>query len=40
MGLGMIIKHRGAVPVIDASAWVAPNAVVMGNVHIGPEFRV
>ena len=36
----MIIKHRGAVPVIDASAWVAPNAVIAGNVRIGPECRV
>jgi hypothetical protein len=36
----MIIKHNGATPRIDPSAWVAPNAVICGNVTIGPNCRV
>ncbi len=31
----MIIKHNGATPRIEPSAWVAPNAVICGNVTIG-----
>src|SRR4029450_6181707 len=36
----MIIKHDGATPQIDPAAWVAPNAVICGNVTIGPSCRV
>ena len=36
----MIIKHDGATPRIDPAAWVAPNAVICGNVTIGPNCRV
>ena len=36
----MIIKHDGATPRIDPAAWVAPNAVICGNVRIGPSCRV
>jgi carbonic anhydrase/acetyltransferase-like protein (isoleucine patch superfamily) len=36
----MIIKNRGAVPVIDKSAFVAPNATLVGNVRIGRDSRV
>jgi carbonic anhydrase/acetyltransferase-like protein (isoleucine patch superfamily) len=36
----MIIKHDGATPRIDPTAWVAPNAVICGNVTIGPSCRV
>jgi carbonic anhydrase/acetyltransferase-like protein (isoleucine patch superfamily) len=36
----MIIKHAGASPQIDPSAYVAPNAVVCGNVTIGPGCRI
>ena len=36
----MIIKHDGATPRIDPAAWVAPNAVICGNVSIGPNCRV
>lgn len=36
----MIIKHNGTLPVIDSTAWVAPNAVVCGDVRIGPGCRV
>ena len=37
---GMLIEHRGAVPEVDPSAYVAPTAVVCGAVRIGPGARV
>lgn len=36
----MKIRHRNKVPVVDPSAYVAPNAVLSGDVVIGPECRV
>ncbi len=36
----MLIEHRGARPVVDESAYVAPNAVVCGDVVIGPDCSV
>lgn len=36
----MLIKHEGVSPQIDPTAWVAPNAVVCGNVTIGPRCRI
>jgi gamma-carbonic anhydrase len=36
----MIIEHEGQTPRIHPSAYVAPNAVVSGDVEIGPESRV
>ena len=36
----MLIEHRGAVPEVDPSAYVAPTAVVCGAVRIGPGARV
>ena len=36
----MIIKHDSATPRIDPTAWVAPNAVICGNVTIGPNCRI
>jgi carbonic anhydrase/acetyltransferase-like protein (isoleucine patch superfamily) len=36
----MLIKHDDATPRIHPSAWVAPNAVICGNVSIGPRCRV
>jgi carbonic anhydrase/acetyltransferase-like protein (isoleucine patch superfamily) len=36
----MILEHRGARPTIDPSAYVAPTAVVCGDVHVGPGARV
>jgi carbonic anhydrase/acetyltransferase-like protein (isoleucine patch superfamily) len=36
----MIIKHDGDTPRVDPAAWVAPNAVICGNVKIGPNCRV
>ena len=36
----MLIKHDGATPDIDLTAYVAPNAVVCGNVTVGPGCRI
>ncbi len=36
----MIIKNRGAVPDIDKTAFVAPNATLVGHVRIGRHSRV
>jgi carbonic anhydrase/acetyltransferase-like protein (isoleucine patch superfamily) len=37
---GMLIKNRGAEPIVDTSAFVAPTAVLVGRVSIGPRARV
>jgi carbonic anhydrase/acetyltransferase-like protein (isoleucine patch superfamily) len=36
----VLINHRGSTPVVDPSAYVAPNATLVGNVRIGPRARV
>jgi gamma-carbonic anhydrase len=36
----MLIEHRGARPTVDASAYVAPNAVLCGDVHVGADARI
>jgi len=36
----MIIEHRGASPEIDPTAYVAPNAVLCGDVRVGPDARI
>ena len=36
----MILEHRGARPTTDPSAYVAPTAVVCGDVHGGAGARV
>jgi carbonic anhydrase/acetyltransferase-like protein (isoleucine patch superfamily) len=36
----MIYEFEGLRPRIHPSAWIAPNAVVIGNVEIGPEASV
>jgi carbonic anhydrase/acetyltransferase-like protein (isoleucine patch superfamily) len=36
----MLIEHRGRAPVVDPSAYVAPNAVLCGDVHVGPDARI
>jgi gamma-carbonic anhydrase len=36
----MLIEHRGRVPQVDPSAYVAPTAVLCGAVRIGPDARV
>ena len=36
----MLIEHRGARPTVDPSAYVAPNAVLSGEVHVGASARI
>ncbi len=36
----MLLEHRGASPQVHPSAYVAPTAVVCGDVHLGPHCRV
>ena len=36
----MLIEHAGKSPRIHESAWVAPRAIVSGDVEIGPESRI
>ena len=36
----MLLEHGGARPVVDASTYVAPNAVISGDVRIGPDCSV
>ena len=36
----MLLEHRGKTPQVDPSAYVAPNAIVCGDVRIGADARV
>ncbi len=36
----MLIRHRGAEPLVDPTAWVAPNATLVGDVRVGPNARI
>jgi carbonic anhydrase/acetyltransferase-like protein (isoleucine patch superfamily) len=36
----MLVEHRGSSPVVDASAYIAPTAVLCGNVRIAADARV
>jgi carbonic anhydrase/acetyltransferase-like protein (isoleucine patch superfamily) len=36
----MLIEYRGKTPKIDPSAFVAPTAVIIGDVEIGPESSI
>jgi carbonic anhydrase/acetyltransferase-like protein (isoleucine patch superfamily) len=36
----MLVRNRGAEPVIDPSAFVAPTAVLVGRVSVGPRARI
>jgi carbonic anhydrase/acetyltransferase-like protein (isoleucine patch superfamily) len=36
----MVIEHEGRRPTVDPSAWVAPTAVLCGDVRVGRECRV
>jgi len=36
----MLLTHSGKSPRVDASAYIAPNAVICGDVSIGPGCRV
>jgi carbonic anhydrase/acetyltransferase-like protein (isoleucine patch superfamily) len=36
----VLVEHRGSRPVVDPSAYVAPTAVLCGDVHVGPDARI
>jgi carbonic anhydrase/acetyltransferase-like protein (isoleucine patch superfamily) len=36
----MLVRNRGAEPVMDSSAFVAPTVVLVGRVSVGPEARI
>jgi carbonic anhydrase/acetyltransferase-like protein (isoleucine patch superfamily)/ketosteroid isomerase-like protein len=36
----VMIRHRGHVPRVDPSAYVAPTATLVGNVTVGPRARI
>lgn len=36
----MLLEHRGKAPVVDPTAYVAPTAVLCGDVRVGREARV
>jgi carbonic anhydrase/acetyltransferase-like protein (isoleucine patch superfamily) len=36
----MLIKNRGAEPIVDDSAFVAPTAVLVGRVSVGARARI
>ena len=36
----MLVEHRGKRPTVHDSAWVAPTAVVCGDVRVGEDVRV
>jgi carbonic anhydrase/acetyltransferase-like protein (isoleucine patch superfamily) len=36
----MLIRHRGAQPSVHRSAYIAPNATLVGDVQVGPQARI
>lgn len=36
----MLIRHRDAEPMVDPTAYVAPNATLVGDVRVGPHARI
>jgi carbonic anhydrase/acetyltransferase-like protein (isoleucine patch superfamily) len=36
----VLIEHRGHAPTVDPSAYVAPTAVLCGDVRVGPDARI
>jgi carbonic anhydrase/acetyltransferase-like protein (isoleucine patch superfamily) len=36
----MLVEHRGKAPAVDPSAYVAPTAVLCGDVHVGEDARI
>src|SRR3954469_24495755 len=36
----MLVEHRGQRPAVDPSAYVAPTAVLCGDVRVGPDARI
>jgi len=35
-----LVEHRGKRPAVHESAWIAPTAVVCGDVHVGEDARI
>lgn len=38
--MALIIPYNGVTPEIDSTAWIAPNATIIGDVRIGPGASV
>ena len=36
----VLVEHRGKRPTVDATAYVAPTAVLSGDVRVGPDARI
>jgi carbonic anhydrase/acetyltransferase-like protein (isoleucine patch superfamily) len=36
----MLLEHRGKRPTVDPTAYVAPTAVLCGDVRVGAEARI
>jgi gamma-carbonic anhydrase len=36
----MLVEHRGKRPVVHSTAWIAPTAVVVGDVQVGEDSRI
>lgn len=36
----MLIKHRNNKPIVDSTAYIAPTAVIVGKVEVGPRSRI
>jgi gamma-carbonic anhydrase len=36
----MLVEHRGAAPTVHSTSYVAPTAVVSGDVTLGPDVRI
>jgi carbonic anhydrase/acetyltransferase-like protein (isoleucine patch superfamily) len=36
----MLVTHNRMAPSVDPTAWVAPNAVLCGDVSVGPRCRI
>ena len=36
----MLIKHRNNKPIVDSTAYIAPTAVLVGKVKVGPRSRI
>jgi gamma-carbonic anhydrase len=36
----VLVEHRGRAPVVDPTAYVAPTAVLCGDVRVGPDARI
>lgn len=36
----MIVEHRGHSPIVDPTAYIAPNAVLCGDVRVGRDARI